>query len=123
MARAPQATQPMALAGLEADLTSPTVDGDVVDVGRVFLMVANGGAASATVTVETPETVDGDLAVADRAVTVAAGATKLIPLTSNHYRQNTTSADATADIGRAYVDYAPGGSDTVSDITRAVVSL
>lgn len=123
MARVSQTTQVMALAGLAPVLTSPTVDNDVVDVGRVFLMVKNAGAAAATVVVETPETVDGDLAIADRTVSVAAGATELIPVTSNHYRQTAASAAAPADIGRAYVDYTPGGGDVLSDITRAVVSL
>jgi hypothetical protein len=123
MARASQTTQPMVLPGLAPTLTAPSVDGDIVDVGRVFVMVKNAGAAAATVTVETPELVDGDLAVADRAVSIAAGATALIPITSAHYKQTTTSADSPADVNRAYVTYAVGGGDTLSDITRGVISL
>lgn len=122
MARVDVTTQAMVAAGLAPVLTSPTIDNDVVDVGRNFLMVANAGAAAVTVTIETPETVDG-LDIADRTVSVAAGATELIPLTSTHYRQTTASADAAVDAGRAYVNYTPGAGDTVDDITRAVVSL
>lgn len=114
-ARVSVTTQAMALAGLAPSHTAPTVDGDVVDVGRCFLSVINGGGASIQVTVQTPEVVDGDLTISDRVVTVPVGTTpKLIPLTSVHYKQPVGSADA----GRAYVDYS-----SVSSVTRAVISL
>lgn len=45
--------------------------------GRVFIEVANGGGSPDTVTIITNKTIGG-LAVADRTVLVAAGATKLI---------------------------------------------
>lgn len=117
MARVDVTTQAMPLAGLVPVLTAPTVDGDVVDVGRCFLYVA-AGATAVTVTIETPETVDGDLAITDRVVNVASNATAMIPLTSTHYRQLTTTATQTADVGRAYVDYS-----NETTVTRAVVSL
>lgn len=109
-------TQPVPLAGLALVHTAPTVDGDIVDVGRGdFLSVINGGGASITVTVQTPGVVDGDLAIADRTVTVPVGTTpKLIPLTSNQYKQAVGSADA----GRAYVDYS-----AIASVTRAVGSI
>lgn len=113
MARTSVATQPMAFGGLTPNLTAPTIDGDVVDVGRCFLHVENGGGAPITVTVQTPGSIDG-LALEDRSVQVAAGSFKQIPLTLAVYRQPVGSADA----GRAYVDYS-----AVASVTRAVISL
>jgi hypothetical protein len=107
----------MPLAGLTPNLTAPTVDGDVVDVGRCFLMVDNASGAAVTVTVVTPETVDG-LAITDRAVSVAAGGVGFVPLTSPHYRQTVGSAAQAADVGRAYVNYSAEAS-----VTRGVISL
>jgi hypothetical protein len=116
MARVPVTTQALPNSGLAPAHTAPTVDGDVVDVGRCFLSVINGGGASINVTVLTPGVVDGDLAVADRVVAVPVGTTpKLIPLTSPNYRQ---PSSAGADAGRAYVDYS-----AIASVTRAVVSL
>ncbi|WP_290055662.1 hypothetical protein [Amycolatopsis solani] len=106
----------MPLAGLVANHTGPTVDGDAVEVGRgVFLSVINGSAAPITVTIQTPDAVDGDLTVADRVVTVPVGTTpKLIPLTSNHYRQPIGDAN----VGKGLVDYS-----AVASVTRAVVKI
>ena len=113
MARTSVVTQAMALAGLAPVLTAPTADGDVVDVGRNFLMVENIGAGAVTVTIQTPVSVEG-LALADRIVSVPAGATRLIPITMPAYRQPVGTADA----GRAYIDYS-----VPADITRGVISL
>jgi hypothetical protein len=113
MARTSVVTQAMALAGLAPVLTAPTADGDVVDVGRNFLMVENIGVGAVTVTVQTPGGTE-DLALADRVVNVAAGTVKLIPLTMPAYRQPVSSDDA----GRAYVDYS-----VPADINRGVISL
>lgn len=114
MARASQATQRVALTGLEPVLTGPTADGDVTDVGAsVFLVVDNASAASITVTVQTPTMIQ-DLPLADRTVTVSAGKRKMIPLTMQEYKQPTGSADA----GRAYVDYS-----AVASVTRGVLAL
>lgn len=55
--------------------------GDTLAGGTgVHLYVNNGGGSSITVTIATPETIDGDLAVGDRAVTVTNGTWKLIPV-------------------------------------------
>jgi hypothetical protein len=112
----------MVAAGLAPTLTAPTADNDVVDIGRIFLMVTNAGDSAATVVVETPGTIDG-LDIDDRTVSVASGATELIPLTSQVYRQTTASADLPGDVGRAYVDYTAGSGDTIADITRGVIGL
>ncbi len=116
MARQSVTTQPVPLAGLALTHTAPNVDGDIVDVERgTFLSVINGGGAPITVTVQTPGTVDGDLAIADRTVTVPVGTTpKLIPLTSVKYRQPVGDAN----VGRALVDYS-----AITSVTRAVGSI
>lgn len=120
MARVSTVAQAATNAGLLPAHTAPTVDGDVVDVGsKYFLSVINGGGAPINVTVITPETVDTDLAIADRVVAVPVGTTpKLIPLSSTHYRQTPASAVLPADVGRAYVDYS-----AIASVTRAVVKL
>lgn len=118
MARTVPTVQPLVLPGLtpDMDLEPVTVEGDAVAVGRVFLVVANAGASATTVTVQTPETVDG-LAIEDRTISIPAGdVPTLISLSTVHYRQPIGTADA----GRAYVDYV--GAD-VANLTRAVVSL
>jgi hypothetical protein len=105
----------MPLSGLLPSHTAVTADGDIVDVGKNFLSVINGGAGPITVTIQTPGVVDGDLAIADREVTVPVGTTpKLIPLTSPNYRQPADSVNA----GRALVDYS-----AITSVTRAVVGL
>jgi hypothetical protein len=110
-------TQAVPYAGLVPVHTAPTIDGDVVDVGRCHLSVINGSAASITVTIQTPGVVDGDLPITDRIVTVPVGTTpKYIPLNSANYRQTTASAVLPADVGRAYVDYS-----AIASVTRAVV--
>jgi hypothetical protein len=120
MARSSQTTQPIVKTGLVPVLTAPTSgsgNGDVIDTGRVALMVV-AGATAVTVTVETPVTVDG-LDVDDLVVDVASGATALIgPFASSTFGQTTSTADVTTDVGRAYVTY-----DNATTVTRAVVSL
>lgn len=49
-----------------------------------FLYVNNGGGSPITVTITTPETVEGALAVADRAVTVTNGTFRIIPIPSRY---------------------------------------
>lgn len=66
---------------------------------RSILVVANGSAAAVNVTVPTPAVVDGDLAVPDRVVAVAAGATMyLAGFSGGAYRQpdQTVSVDYSA---------------------------
>ncbi|MBK1785135.1 hypothetical protein [Prauserella cavernicola] len=114
MARANVLTQPIVKTGVEPELTAPTVDGDVIDTGRVLLMVDNAGASPVTVTVQTPLTVDG-LAVDELAVQVPAGGRRLIgPFSKTTFGRPTGQPDS----GRAYVDYS-----AVADVTRGVFSL
>jgi len=106
------ATNVVPLAGLQLDgvLVAATSGGDDCQTGSgVFLAVKNADASSKTVTLATPQTVDGDLAVADRAVTVAAGKIELIPVT-DRYRDPST--------GRAAISYS-----AVTSVTVAVVRV
>lgn len=81
--------QPVTHAGLTPTLTTASAGGDACKSGTgVLLVVKNGDAASHTVTLVTPGTVDG-LAIAERTVTVAASATAYVPVTDT-YRSPTT---------------------------------
>ena len=65
--------------GATLTLVAASGGGDKCAAGAgCFLVVTNGGGSSITVTLVTPQVERGDLALADRAVTVAAGATKVI---------------------------------------------
>lgn len=105
-------THVVPLVGLRLDtlLAAATSGGDDCQAGAgVLLAVKNADSAPHTVTLATPQTVDGDLAVADRPVVVAAGATELIPVTST-YRNPAT--------GRAALTY-----DGVTSVTVAVIRM
>lgn len=81
-------TQQMSSAGVAITLAAAAGGGDTADIssGHTFLWVKNGGGGSITVTLTTPGTVDGDLAVSDRTVTVANGAERMIgPLNPSVY--------------------------------------
>lgn len=73
-------TQQMSSAGGAITLVAAAAGGDTADIsnGRTFMWVKNGGGSSITVTLATLGTIDGDLAVTDRTVTVANAAEKLI---------------------------------------------
>lgn len=95
---------------LDAQLVAATSGGDTAQTGvGVFLAVKNGDASSHTVTLVTPATVDGDLTISDRTVTVTAAKTELIPLT-DRYRDPST--------GRASITY-----DAVTTVTVAVIRM
>ncbi|MEW2570498.1 hypothetical protein [Streptomyces sp. NPDC047070] len=102
-------TQVPPLTGLAIDYDSASGGGDTCLTGAgVLLLVKNGDAGSHTVTLVTPGTVDG-LAIADRAIAVAAGATAAIPVT-NAYRNPST--------GRANITY-----DGVTSVEVAVLRV
>lgn len=56
----------------------------MVGGGGRFLYVNNGGGSPITVTLVTPETVEGSLAVADRPVTVTNATFRVIPVPSRY---------------------------------------
>ena len=95
-------------AGTAITFSAAAGGGDACATGSdVKLLIKNGDASSHTVTLVTPGTVDGDLAIADRAVTVAAGATVGVPVT-DRYKDPTT--------GLASITY-----DAVTSMTVAVI--
>lgn len=86
MARTAITAQQVTSAGLALATEPANVDGNTIKPGEV-LQVTNGSAASITVTIVTPGTVDGDLAISDRAVAVAAGETLMIGRLGPVYHQ------------------------------------
>lgn len=107
-------TNVVPLTGLRIDdLLEPATSGgdDCATGAGVLLVVNNGSGGSITVTLATPETVDGDLTVQDRAVAVAAGAEAVIPVT-DRYRNPST--------GRCAITYSGVTSLTVAVIRVAV---
>ena len=114
MARSTPPTQSIIADGLAPVMNAPNVDGDIAECGGgCFMTVLNGSGAPITVTVQTPDTFQG-LAIADRVITVAAGASKDIPL-PQYYRQ---PLDAVTGPGKALVDFS-----AVASVTRAVKKL
>ncbi|MGW6295169.1 hypothetical protein [Streptomyces sp. NPDC055058] len=106
------ATHVVPLTGLRFDdlAVAAASGGDDCATGAgVLLVVHNGSAGSVTVTLATPETVDGDLDVEDRQVAVAAAAWAVIPVTSR-YRNPST--------GRADISYSPA-----TDVDVAVIRV
>ncbi|WP_435643363.1 hypothetical protein ACR9VJ_18115 [Streptomyces sp. H49] len=97
------------LTGAAVAYTAAAAGGDDCQTGAgVVLLVKNGDAADHTVTLATPGTVNG-LAIADRTVTVAAGA-EVAVLVTNDYRDPAT--------GRAAITY-----DAVTSVTVAVIRV
>lgn len=111
MPRSIPATQAIGTAGLSPAFTAPDALGDVVEVGTLVL-VKNGAGAPITLTLKSTATVEG-LALPDRALVVAAGATGVLPVHAGVARR-----PADPDAGKAYLDYS-----AVASVTRAVVSV
>lgn len=95
-----------------------TADGDVVDAGRVFIVVANGSGSSINVTVAATQTVKG-LAVSNMVTAVAAGKTEIIgPFPKDVFGQPSgANGSGGDDEGRVYVNYS-----AITTVTRAVVA-
>lgn len=101
-------TQVIGQAGTTITFANATGSGDQSATGDgVMLLVKNGAGSSITVTLTTPGVVDGDLAIADRTFTVAAGATGGIPVT-DRYRDPAT--------GLATITYSSATTVTVAVI-------
>lgn len=112
MARGNPSTQTIGYDGAVVALTAAPADGDIVE-GGTLLVVANGSGASVDVTLVNPNTQDG-LAVANRVVAVAAGATKHIPVPSRMAQD----VDALEGAGKVLVNYS-----AVTTVTRGVGKL
>lgn len=101
MARVELAVQRPTSAGIIPTWSTPTVDGfKISNDGMTHVHVKNGNAATLTVTILTPSTVDG-LAVADRAVTILTTAEKEFVLPPAFYNQ----PDNDADVGKVFMDF------------------
>jgi hypothetical protein len=110
MAALPTHVVPLTGLQLDAQMVAATSGGDTTQTGAgLFLALKNGDSAAHTVTLATPQTVDGDLTVSDRTVSVAAGKTSVIPLT-DRYRDPAT--------GRAALTY-----DGVTSVSVAVIRM
>lgn len=85
--------------GLDGATVTPVTaagGGDTMVGGSArFLYVNNGGGSPITVTLVTPETVEGSLAVADRAITVTNGTFRIIPVPSRYNNPSTGVASIT----------------------------
>lgn len=97
MARTPVTPTQIARTGIAAALSAANVDGhSVPNNGRMFIEIVNGAGSPITVTIPTPNTVDGQ-AITDRTVSVTNGERRLIgPFPPSVYNQS----DATI-----YVDF------------------
>lgn len=88
------ATQDLALDGTARVYSAASPGGDRFTPSRnTFLHVVNASGVSTIATLTTPGNVDG-LAIPERAVTVPAGANRMVPLPPGTYR----SADGLADV-------------------------
>lgn len=95
MARTALTVQQIDSDGVVNSLSAANADGHSVVAGSAsFLTVANGSGSSINVTIPSTNTVDG-LAVADRVVAVAAGATTHIAL---NRPRNSTQSNGTQSI-------------------------
>lgn len=105
------ATQDVTLTGLGATYAAAAGGGDTFVPGEdVFLHVKNGGASPITVTVTTPNTAVGGLAIADSVTTVPNAGERFIgPFPAQHF----VNASGVADV--AY--------SGVTSVTVAVVRV
>ena len=103
-------TQPAtAIGGKTITYTAASAGGDKVAPGpNVYLLVKNGSAAAITVTLDTTGTAFNGVAIPDTAVTVAAGAETIIPITADY--RNTTD-------GLAAITYSAVTTVTVAALT------
>lgn len=107
-------TNVIPIAGLRIDnlFVSAAGGGDDAETGPGIDLIVKTAGTLTTVTIVTPETVDGDLAVADRTFTTVATGESKIPLTSR-YRNPST--------GRASITYSAVTAVTVC-VTRTLTS-
>lgn len=100
--------QQMSRSGLEPSYASAAGGGDeFVNTGEEFIHIKNGDGSSHTVTIETPNLVDG-LAIADRAVAIPGGEERMIgPFPTSTYN------DANQKVQLTY--------DAVTSVTIAII--
>lgn len=80
-------------AGTQLTYNTAAAGGDTLVGGPgVYIIVKNDHTAAWDVTLETPESVDGDLAVPNRTITVTNGTSKIIPVPARY--NDATNGDA-----------------------------
>lgn len=110
MARTSLSVQEISRTGLDPAYEAANGDGEkVVNDGKTFVHVINGGGSPITVTVQHPGTVDG-LAVADLTVTVTNAEDQMIGPFPGRFNQVGT------DVGQIYVDFSGVTTVTVAAI-------
>lgn len=76
-------------AGLNPTANAVSASDEFANDGKTLARVANGSGGSLTVTIVTPNTVDGGLAIADRTVTVPDGESRVIgPFPKSSYNDS-----------------------------------
>ena len=120
MARTLITPQSLGSGGVEPTFTAAIADGHKVpNNGRMILYVKNADAASRTITVKTPGSVDGNLAIPDRDVAVPAGEERVIgPLDTGVYNMR-DDADAVTEREMVYVDYSATANVTIAALKIA----
>jgi hypothetical protein len=93
------------LAGVQLTFTAANASDTLPGGQGVKIIVNNASGAGITVTLVTPETVEGTLAVGDRAITVGAGTLWEIPVPSR-YNDPTTGLTTVTFSATATVTYA-----------------
>lgn len=102
MARLAITNRTLASTGTEIEtwLQQFGVDGVAIDntTGKYSVLIKNGGGGGATITVDVPSTVDGNLVVPDRTFSVGAGEYWLIkPFDRSVYNQDDSADSGIAD--------------------------
>lgn len=98
------------LAGVQLTTFTPTASDTLPGGQSVKLYVNNGNAASCVVTLVTPETVEGTLAVTDRVITVPTGTIWEIPVPSRYNDPATGLATVTFSVQTTVTVAASRGS-------------
>lgn len=113
MARQVLAPQSILKTGLLPVYTAaaPVIDGhSIVNAGKTFVHVKNGGGGATICTIQTPGTIDDNLAIADRTVSIPAGSERMIgPFIISIYNQTG---------GVIWVDF-----DVITTVTLAALTL
>jgi hypothetical protein len=103
MARASLTAQETGSSGQAVTMTNTaSADGiSFANTGREMVLLENDTEGAVTVTVQTPAEIDGDLAIAERTLSVASGAIATIgPFSKQYYNQSD---------GAVYVDFDEDG--------------
>jgi hypothetical protein len=92
--------------GIAPTYADATASDTVAGGQGVFIHVKNAHSASTDVALVTPESVDGDLDVEDRTVTVANATERMIPVPARYNNPSTGLATITFSVTNAAIDVA-----------------